>query len=412
MATPKGPLAGLKVIELAHIMSGPSCGLLLADMGADVIKVEKMPAGDDTRRYVPPEINGESAAFLMMNRNKRGIAVNLKHEGGKDVLRRLVGRADVLTENYRAGTMEKLGLGYEALRQLNPRLVYCAISGFGRTGPFADKGGFDLVAQGMSGLMSITGEPGQEPVKCGPPVTDIGAGMLAALGIVAAYVHRLRTGEGQRVDTSLFEAGVMQTYWHSAIALATGKSPGPLGSAHLLTAPYQAFPTRDGWINIGAANQANWERLLKVLEAPELAVDPRFGHNAGRMQHRDALVAALTPHLRGRSTAEWVAVLDAAGIPVGPVLSISEMLVHPQTVARQMVIETAHPRVGKAKGLGLPIKFSAGQGSAVRSAPVFGQHTREVLREHGYSDADIEALAREGAVAVAAPPPEGGAAGG
>jgi crotonobetainyl-CoA:carnitine CoA-transferase CaiB-like acyl-CoA transferase len=400
-----GPLAGVKVIELAHIMSGPTCGLLLADMGADVVKVEKMPGGDDTRRYVPPEVGGESAAFLMMNRNKRGIAVNLKHEGGKEVLCRLVGHADVLTENYRAGTMEKLGLGYEQLRQLNPRLIYCAISGFGRTGPFADKGGFDLVAQGMSGLMSITGEPGQEPIKCGPPVTDIGAGMLAALGIVAAYVHRLRTGEGQMVDTSLFEAGVMQTYWHSAIALATGRSPGPLGSAHLLTAPYQAFPTRDGWINIGAANQANWERLVKVLDAPELAADPRFRDNAGRMRHREALAAALAPHLRRRRTGEWVQALEAAGIPVGPVLSITEMLEHPQTMARRMVVETEHPRAGRTKGLGLPVKFSAGGGGGGRSAPLFGQHTREVLREHGYSDAEIEALAREGAVSLGLSPP-------
>jgi len=400
-----GPLEGLKVIELAHIMSGPSCGLLLADMGADVIKVEKVPGGDDTRRYVPPELDGESAAFLMMNRNKRGIALNLKLEAGKEVLRRLVAGADVLTENYRAGTMEKLGLGYEELRRINPRLIYCAISGFGRTGPLAGKGGFDLVAQGMSGLMSITGEPGQEPVKCGSPVTDIGAGMLAALGIVAACVHRSRTGEGQLVDTSLFEAGVMQTYWHSAIALATGKSPGPLGSAHLLTAPYQAFPTRDGWINIGAANQANWERLLAVLEAPELAQDPRFADNAGRMRHREALVSALTPHLERRTTADWVAVLDRAGLPVGPVLSITEMLEHPQTLARGMVVETDHPRVGKTRSLGLPIKFSATPGGPVRPAPVLGQHTREVLREIGYSDVEIAALEREGAIVSPAAAP-------
>lgn len=393
-----GPLEGLKVIELAHIMSGPSCGLLLADMGADVIKVEKVPGGDDTRRYVPPALEGESAAFLMMNRNKRGIALNLKLEAGKEVLRRLIQGADVLTENYRAGTMEKLGLGYEELRRINPRLIYCAISGFGRTGPLAGKGGFDLVAQGMSGLMSITGEPGQEPVKCGSPVTDIGAGMLAAVGIVAACVHRSRTGEGQLVDTSLFEAGVMQTYWHSAIALATGKSPGPLGSAHLLTAPYQAFPTRDGWINIGAANQANWERLLAVLEAPELAQDPRFADNAGRMRHREALVSALTPHLEQRTTADWMAVLDRAGLPVGPVLSITEMLEHPQTLARGMVVETDHPRVGRTRSLGLPIKFSAAPGGPVRPAPVLGQHTREVLGEIGYSEGEISELERQGAV--------------
>jgi crotonobetainyl-CoA:carnitine CoA-transferase CaiB-like acyl-CoA transferase len=396
-----GPLEGMKVIELAHIMSGPTCGMLLADMGADVIKVEKIPGGDDSRRYIPPDLDGESAAFLMMNRNKRGIAVNLKHEAGKEVLRRMIARADVLTENYRQGTMDKLGLGYEALRQLNPRLIYCAISGFGRTGPLADKGGFDLVAQGMSGLMSITGEPGQEPIKCGSPVTDIGAGMLAAVGILAACVRRLGTGEGQMVDTSLFEAGVMQTYWHSAIALATGESPGPLGSAHLLTAPYQAFRTGDGWINIGAANQANWERLVAVLGAPELAADPRFGRNAGRMRHREALVASLTPYLERRTTAEWMDLLDAAGIPVGPVLSVTEMLAHPQTIARQMVVETEHSRIGRVSALGLPIKFSATPGGVSRPAPVFGEHTREVLCEHGYSEDDIRRLERDGAVVIA-----------
>lgn len=393
-----GPLTGLKVIELAHIMSGPTCGMLLADMGADVIKLEKLPGGDDTRRFLPPAVRGESAAFLAMNRNKRGIAVDLKQEGGKEVLRRLVRNADVVTENYRKGTMEKLGLGYEELRKLNPALIYCAISGFGLSGPFADKGGFDLVAQGMSGLMSITGEPGQEPIKCGPPVTDIGAGTLAALGIVAAYVHLLKTGEGQLVDTSLFEAGIMQTYWHSAIFFATGRAPGPLGSAHVLNAPYQAFPTRDGWINIGAANQANYERLLQVLDAREIADDPRFRSNADRMAHREALVDALSQHLRLRTTAEWIPPLEKAGLPVGPVLGIGEMLAHPQTAAREMVVETDHSIAGKTRSLGLPVKFSATPGSVRRGAPVLGEHTREVLREIGYRDEEIDALATSGAV--------------
>ncbi len=289
-----GPLRGLKVIELAHIMAGPVCGLMLADMGAEVIKVEKVPGGDDSRRFLPPDVDGESAAFMMVNRNKRGIAVDLKHADGKAVVKRLLADADVVIENYRADTMDRLGLGYETLKASNPGLIYCEISGFGRTGPYRDRGGFDLIAQGMSGLMSITGEgPGRPPVKVGAPVTEITAGLLAALGVLAAYIHRRETGEGQRVDTSLFEAGIVHSYWQSAICLATGESPGPMGSAHPLTAPYQAFETADGWITLGAANQATWLQLLTVLDAPEVAADPRYADNAGRMANLPALVAAL-----------------------------------------------------------------------------------------------------------------------
>src|SRR5246127_570985 len=272
-----GPLKDVKVIDLSHIMAGPACSMLLADMGADVIKVERMPDGDDSRRMVPPAIADQSAAFLIMNRNKRGIALDLRTEGGRNVLARLLKDADVLIENFRRGTMERMGLGYDALHALNPKLIYCSISGFGRTGPYADRGGFDLVAQGMSGLMSITGEgPGRPPVKVGAPLTDITAGILACLGILAALHSRTSSGRGQMVDTSLFEAGIIHTYWQSAIYLATGQPPGPMGSAHPLFAPYQSFPTADGWINIGAANQGNWLRLLAVLDSPEMGNDPRF----------------------------------------------------------------------------------------------------------------------------------------
>jgi crotonobetainyl-CoA:carnitine CoA-transferase CaiB-like acyl-CoA transferase len=281
-----GPLAGIKVIEFAHIMAGPVCGLMLADMGADVIKVEKVPGGDDTRRSVPPEVAGESAAFMMMNRNKRGIAVDLKSEGGRQVAQRLIASADVVTENYRKGTMDRLGIGYEGVKQINPTVIYAELSGFGRTGPYADRAGFDLIAQGMSGLMSVTGAgPGEAPMKCGAPLTDITAGILAALGVLGAYIHRLNTGEGQRVDTSLFEAGIVHTYWQSAIAFATGVSPGPMGSAHPLSAPYQAFETADGWITIGAANQANWlveiprqRRVAGTAGARRRARRPRARH--------------------------------------------------------------------------------------------------------------------------------------
>ncbi len=403
-AATHGPLAGMRVIELAHIMAGPVCGLMLADMGADVIKVEK-PQGDDTRRFTPPEIEGEAAAFMMMNRNKRGIALDLKQGAAREVLFRLIRDADVLIENYRQGTMEKLGLGYETLRASNPGLIYVEISGFGRTGPYAGRGGFDLIAQGMSGLMSITGEgPGRPPVKVGPPVSDITAGILGAMAVSAAYAHKLKTGEGQKIDTSLFEAAITQTYWQSAIALATGVSPGPMGSAHPLNAPYQAFETADGWINIGAANQANWERLIAVLGAPELNDDLRFSSNAARMAHLDELSETLNAMFRARITDEWLELLDAAGVPAGPVLSITEMHADPQTRAREMVVATQHPVAGEVETIGLPVKFSATPGGVRRHAPTLGMHTREVLAELGYETGDIERLVASGAAIVAGMP--------
>ena len=397
----KGPLEGIKVVELAQIMAGPTCGMLLADMGADVIKVEKLPGGDDTRAYAEPAINGESAPFMILNRNKRGIAVNLKKPGGLEVVKKLLAGADVVAENYRKGTLEKLGLGYDVLERLNPRLVYCAVSGYGRTGPYADKGGFDLIAQGFAGIMSITGEPGGPPAKSGTSIADINAGILAALGIVSALVARSTTGRGQVVETSLMEAAIQQTYWHASIFFATGVNPGPTGSAHLLTAPYQAFPTRDGWINVGGANQANWERVVKVIGAPELAADARFATNVDRMKNLGALVPLIGDRLRMKTSAEWLAAFDAEGVPAGPVNRIGDMLSDPQVLARDMVIEVDHPKAGRVKALGNPIKFSATPGEAKRAAPLLGEHTREVLESLGYSAAQIAKLHEDGAVLVA-----------
>ncbi len=397
-----GPLAGVKVVEFAHVMAGPTCGLMLADMGADVIKVEKVPGGDDTRRMVPPDIDGESAAFLMMNRNKRGIAVDLKREEGQAIARRLLAAADVVIENFRKGTMERLGLGYETIKQENPGLIYCELSGFGRTGPYAERGGFDLIAQGMSGLMSITGEgPGRPPVKVGAPLTDITAGILGAMGVVAAYAHRLKTGEGQRVDSSLFEAGIVHTYWQSAITFATGKAPGPMGSAHPLNAPYQAFESADGWITIGAANQANWLRLVEALEAPEFKDDPRFATNEARMENLPALVEALAPAFKARPMADWLQRLEAAGVPAGPVLDIAQMHADPQAHARGMVVDVPHTRLGRHKALGTPVKFSVTPAKVTRGAPLLGEHTREVLAEHGYSENEIKDLIATGVVVSA-----------
>ena len=392
-----GPLNGCRVIELAHIMAGPVAGLMLADMGADVIKVEKRD-GDDTRRFVPPTIEGESAAFMMMNRNKRGIVLDLKTHGGKRILEKLVREADVLIENYRMGTMEKLGLGYDALAKLNPGLIYCEVSGFGRTGPYAHRGGFDLIAQGMSGLMSITGEgPRRPPVKVGPPISDITAGILAAMGIAAAYAHKLKTGEGQKVDTSLFEAAITQTYWQSAIAFATGASPHAMGSAHPLNAPYQAFQTADGYINIGAANQANWERMLKIMDAEELNEDPRFSSNSGRIQNLSALEEILNEHFRERTTGDWLSAFEKAGMPAGPVLSITEMHQDPQALARDMIVTMKHPVAGDVKTLGLPVKFSRTPGGVEKCAPLKGEHTIEILREIGLDEDAMRQALEDGA---------------
>jgi crotonobetainyl-CoA:carnitine CoA-transferase CaiB-like acyl-CoA transferase len=306
----------------------------------------------------------------------------------------------------RTGALAHYGLGYETLKAEHPGLIYCSITGFGLTGPYADRGGFDLIAQGMSGLMSITGDmPTAEnqnpaPVKVGAPMTDITAGILSAMGILAALYRRQQTGLGQQVDTSLFEAGISHTYWQSAICLATGVSPGPLGSAHPLMAPYQAFQTADGWLNIGAANQANWEKLIKALDAEHLGADPRFVNNAGRLTNLPELVKLLTPYFHHHTTAQWMQIFEEIGLPAGPVLSIAEMHADPQTLAREMLVEVEHSRVGKVKTMGLPVKFSETPGAVRHGAPVLGEHTREILLEAGYSADEIKNLVEVGAVAA------------
>jgi crotonobetainyl-CoA:carnitine CoA-transferase CaiB-like acyl-CoA transferase len=393
-------LDGIRVIEMSHVMAAPTCGLMLSDMGADVIKVERLPDGDGVRGSAP-FVDGESAPFAMMNRNKRAIAIDTRNPKALAALKRLVAQADVFVENYRQGAMEHYGIGYDQLKDSCPRLVYCSITGFGRTGPYAERGGFDLVAQGMSGLMSITGEgPGRPPVKVGAPVTDITAGCLAAMGILGALVARGRTGKGQLVDTSLFEAGIMHTYWQSAIHMASGEIPGAMGSAHPLMAPYQAFKTKDGWLNLGAANQGLWTKLTELLGAPDLVTDPRFKGPNDRIKNLGALVEALTPYFATKTSAAWFQTLDAAGIPAGPVLDIAQVTTDPQTLARGMVHEIASAKGSPLRVLGHPVKYSDNPASVRRRAPGLGEHTREVLAEFGIPQTEIDALAAEGAIGV------------
>ncbi len=400
-ASSRGPLAGIKVLELAQIMAGPTCGMMLADMGADVIKIEKIPGGDDSRSYREPRVNGVSAPFLVLNRNKRGLALDLKHPKGVEVLKRLVVQSDVLTENYRMGTMEKLGIGYADLKTIHPGLIYATVSGYGRTGPLAEKPGFDLIAQGFSGLMSITGYPGQAPAKTGNSVADINAGILACVGILAALIHKMKTGEGQLVETSLMEAAMQQTYWQAAMFFATGVSAGPLGSAHPLTAPYQAFQTQDGYVNIGGANQPNWERIADTLGHPEWKTDPRFETNTQRLAHQDALTQAIESVLTQHPTAHWITTLESAGVPVGPVNSIAQAFSHPQAIAREMVVETTHPKAGRVKGVGHPVKFSALPRPEPKPAPELGQHSRHILSGFGFSEQEITELIAERVVVQA-----------
>ncbi len=387
------PLDGMRVLEITQVMSGPFCGLLLGDLGADVIKVEK-PGGDDSRRMSPPVINGESVAFMAINRNKRGLGLNLKAEDAREIFRSLAVKSDVLIENFRPRAMEDFGLGYGDLSALNPALIYCSISGFGQTGPYRDRRGFDLVAQAMSGLMSITGDADQPPVKVGVPIADLNAGIYACYAILAAYIHRLKTGEGQRIDTSLLEGGLAYTFWESSIYFATGESPPPMGSAHRLSAPYQALRAADGYLALGAANQRTWEQLCDAIGRKDLLTDPRFATNADRTKHQSELADILEAVFATRSIGEWLTVLEQAGVPAGPVYDMEQVYGDPQVQEREMVVDVEHAIAGMTKAIGIPVKLSATPGKIRRPAPALGQHTDEILGELGLSP-DLIASLRE-----------------
>ena len=391
-----GPLEGITVLDASQVLVGPFCTMQLADLGADVIKVERPGVGDQTRGYHPPQFgDGEdavSAYYASANRNKRSITLNLKAEEGRDLLRELAAEADVFVENFRVGTLEEWGLGYEDLSETNPDLVYCSLSGYGEWGPYADQPAYDLIMQAEGGFMSITGEKDGEPVRVGVAIADIGAGMYAAQAILAALFHRERGGSGQKVDVSLFDGQVAWLSYMASNYFATGEPPSRMGSRHPSLAPYQAFPTRDGHVVVAVASEKLWGNLCRALDRPALLEDERFATNADRVEHREALEAILEAEFADRPTDEVVATLEAGDVPARAVHDLADVFDHPQVEAREMRHELSHPDVGSLEMVGSPMHLS-GTPTSVRShPPKLGEHTEEVLAELGYDDGAIERL--------------------
>ncbi|NBH08133.1 CoA transferase [Amycolatopsis sp. SID8362] len=382
------PLDGIKVVDLSRILAGPYCTQYLGEMGADVVKVEPPGHGDDTRGWGPPFVGGEAVYYLAANRNKRGIVLDLKSDRGREALRRLVADADVLVENFRPGTLEKWGIGYSSLAELNPRLIHVSITGFGQTGPYRDRAGYDLVAQALGGVMSLTGEPDGAPAKVGLPVADLNAGTWAIIAVLMALQARHTTGRGQYLDVSLLDS---QLAWHVYAAGAhfyDTPRPQRMGSAHPSIVPYQAYHAADGWLIIAVGSEKLWHAFCGVLDL-DIAADPRFSSNASRAAHRDELNALLEPVLLTRTVAEWSKSFDAAGIPAAPINEIDDVYADPWTAARDQVVRLPHPTVGTYVGTGFPVKASDTPARASSAPPTLGQHTAEVLAELGYSAEEI-----------------------
>lgn len=386
------PLEGVRVLDLTSVMAGPYCSMLLGDMGADVIKIESFPDGDTSRGFVP-QIRGESYCFTVLNRNKRSLAIDMKSAKGRDIVQQLAKRADIITENFRPGVVKKLGLDYESLRSANPGLVYASMSGFGQTGPYAGRGGYDIIAQGMSGIMMMTGEPGGRPAKVGIAMNDIASGVTALYAILGAYISRLRSGQGQYVETSLLEAGLAWSQWEFGAFFGAGELPAPMGTRHRRAAPYQAYRTSDGYVTVGANNEKLWRAFCEqVCASPHWLSDPRYASNALRVQHADALQADIEAVLTSHPTAHWVEALDAAAVPGGPVYSYQQVFDDPHVKARAMVVEMEHPIMGTIKTFGSPVKSSGELVSIRRAAPWLGQHSEEIVRSLGIAEDEVKSL--------------------
>ena len=394
MTPPSAPLAldGIRVVDLSRVLAGPFCGALLGDLGADVIKVEDPAVGDESRTW-PPHKDGESAGYIVNNRNKRGISVNLKTPEGVAVVRRLVARADVLIENFRTGTMEEFGLGYDSLVSDNPRLVYCSVSAFGRTGPRAEGAGYEALMQAFSGIMSITGEPDGAPVRCGVSFLDLTTGILCAFGVVNALRLRDRTGRGQRVDGSLLETALGLLNFQAEGYLLGGIVPRPLGSAHPSLSPYRNFRCRDGqWVFIAGANDRLWKRLAGALGLADMAEDPRFATNIERVKHRAELEQRVGNAIGRYDREALLKILEEADVPATPVNTVDQVINDPQTATRPTIRRVQHPKLGEIPIVGMPISFSGMQPGVRRHAPMRGEHTDEVLAEYGYSATEIKDL--------------------